>query len=155
MRSCLSRLHARVGFGRLIAARTVALSIASVDKPLASHGWQRGLWIAAGSASLVLGFVGIALPVLPTVPFLLLAAFCFSRGSERCEGWLLAHPRLGPPIRSWREHHAMPRRAKQLALASMTIGSAFAWWTLPGPWCGLPAGCCAAVAVWMWRLPTA
>lgn len=126
-----------------------------MEKSLASYGWQRGLWIVAGSVSLVLGAVGIALPLLPTVPFLLLATFCFSRGSRRCESWLLAHPRLGPPIRAWRDHHAMPRRAKQLALVSMTLGSAVAWWVLPEPWCWLPAGCCAAVAVWMSRLPTA
>ena len=58
--------------------------------------WQRVLWAAAGVLALVTGLVGIFVPLLPTTPFVLLAAFCFSRGSERCERWLLEHPRFGP-----------------------------------------------------------
>lgn len=116
--------------------------------------WLRLLWIAAGSFSLAAGIVGIVLPLLPTTPFVLLAAFCFSRGSQRCERWLVEHPRLGPMVRDWREHHAVPLRAKQLAWAMMTIGSVWAAVTLPAQVAWLPALCCAAVAVWLWRLPT-
>ena len=53
------------------------------------------LWLA-GAMALALGVIGIFLPVLPTTPFVLLAAYCFSRGSERWERWLLEHPQLGP-----------------------------------------------------------
>lgn len=116
--------------------------------------WSRLLWLAAGSLSLAAGVVGIVLPLLPTTPFVLLAAFCFSRGSERCERWLVEHPRLGPMVRDWREHHAVPLRAKQLAWVMMTIGSVWAGFVLPVKVAWLPALCCAAVAVWMWRLPT-
>ena len=55
------------------------------------------LWLAAGWLSLAAGFVGIFLPLLPTVPFVLLAAFCFSRGSARCERWLLPDHRHRAP----------------------------------------------------------
>ncbi len=123
--------------------------------PHQPRGWQRALWLAAGGASLLLGFIGIFVPLLPTTPFVLLAAWCFSRGSVRCERWLLEHPRFGPLVRDWREHRAMPLRAKQLAIAMMAFGSAWAWWVLPPRWGWLPALCCAAVATWMWRLPTA
>ena len=54
--------------------------------------WRRGLWLGAGVVSLLLGLVGLALPVVPTVPFVLLAAWCFSRGCRRCERWLLEWP---------------------------------------------------------------
>lgn len=116
--------------------------------------WQRVLWLLAGLLSLATGIVGIFLPLLPTTPFVLLAAFCFSRGSTRCEHWLLNHPRFGPMVRDWREHHAIPLRAKQLAWTMMTIGSVWAAWVLPARVAWVPALCCAAVAFWMYRLPT-
>jgi len=117
--------------------------------------WQRALWIAAGFASLVLGAIGVVLPLLPTVPFVLLAAFCFSRGSQRYERWLLNHPRFGPMVRQWRTNHAVPLRAKQLATGMMAISSIGSWWLIPAPWHWAPGVCCAAVALWMWRLPNA
>lgn len=112
----------------------------------------RVLWLLAGATSLALGIVGIVVPLLPTTPFVLLAAACFSRGSVRCERWLLSHRTFGPMVRDWRAHRAIPRRARQLAFAMMALGSAWAAWRLPTlGW--LPALCCAAVAAWMWRLP--
>lgn len=116
--------------------------------------WQRGLWALAGVTSLVLGIVGAFLPVLPTVPFVLLAAFCFSRGSRRAEDWLLNHRVFGPMVRDWRANHSIPWRVKQLAWGMMAIGSLWAGWLLPPRWCWVPAACCAAVAYWMYRLPT-
>jgi uncharacterized membrane protein YbaN (DUF454 family) len=122
--------------------------------PIVRARWQRVLWLLAGGCSLLLGIVGIFLPLLPTTPFVLLAAFCFSRGSLRCERWLLQHPRFGPMVRDWRAHHAIPRRAKQLALVMMAVGAAWAGWLLPAHIGWIPALCMAPVAVWMWRLPT-
>jgi uncharacterized membrane protein YbaN (DUF454 family) len=125
------------------------------DDELNAPRWRRCLWLGAGVVSLMLGALGLALPVVPTVPFVLLAAWCFSRGCRRCERWLLDHPRLGPPIRAWRQNHSVPLRAKQVATVMMAGSSIFAWWLLPWPWRWMPAAVCALVALWLWRLPTA
>lgn len=82
---------------------------------------KRIAWRAAGLLSLAVGLVGIVVPLLPTTVFLLIAAFCFSRGSERLLRWLLDHPTLGPPIRDWREHGAISRRAKVRAAIAMGL----------------------------------
>lgn len=118
------------------------------------HATVRALWLIGGVAALVLGVVGIFLPLLPTTPFVLLAGFCFSRGSQRWDDWLLNHPRLGPPVRDWRQHRAVPVRAKQLATVMMTASSLWAWWAIPSAWRWAPAISCALVATWLWRLPT-
>lgn len=110
-------------------------------------------WLAAGAFALALGALGLFLPLLPTVPFVLLAAMCFSRGCARCERWLLEHPRWGPPLRDWRAQRAVSRRAKWLATVSMAAGSAFAWWTLDGGLRWLPLLACVPVAGWLWTLP--
>lgn len=80
---------------------------------------MRGLWLALGGLFLGLGLLGVVLPVLPTTPFLLLAAGCFARSSPRLHGWLLGHPVFGPPIRNWEENGAISRKAKRLAVGSM------------------------------------
>ncbi len=116
--------------------------------------WQRVAWLTGGALALAAGVVGVFLPLLPTTPFVLLAAFCFARGSPRWEAWLLAHAHFGPLVRDWRERHAIPLRAKQLAWTMMLFGSAWSWWMLPARWCWLPALCCAVVALWMVRLPS-
>lgn len=117
--------------------------------------WQRALWLGAGVCSVALGVIGAFLPLLPTVPFMILAAFCFARSSTRCERWLLQHPRYGPLLQRWRARRAIPRRVKQLAWTMMAIGSALAAWMLPAGVAWLPAACCLVVALWMARLPEA
>lgn len=115
--------------------------------------WKRVAWASAGSVSLLLGVIGIFLPLLPTTPFVLLAAFCFSRGSARVEQWMLEHPRYGPMVAAWRANRAVPLRAKQFATVMMVIGCSLSWAVLPSPWRWVPGGCCALVAAWLWRLP--
>lgn len=130
-------------------APDTAPSLAS-QRPL----WQRILWLVAGWLALLTGVVGIFLPLLPTTPFVLLAAFCFARGSERWEAWMLNHPRFGPLVRDWREHRAVPLRAKQFATVMMTIGSVWAVLMMPMGVAWVPPLCCTAVGFWLWRLPT-
>ena len=66
-----------------------------------------------------LGLLGLVLPLLPTTPFMILAAGCFARSSPRLHDWLLAHPAFGPAIVNWRDNRAIAPRAKRLALAAM------------------------------------
>jgi uncharacterized protein len=132
-----------------------AMTRPSAIVPSERPRWQRALWLLAGTLSLLAGIVGIFLPLLPTTPFVLLAALCFSRGCLRCEAWLLNHPRFGPMVRDWRANRAVPLRAKQLSGVMMVIGSAWGWWALPPRFGWLPAVLCAAVAAWLWRLPNA
>ena len=77
------------------------------------------IYLCAGWMSLLLGLIGIPLPLLPTTPFLLLAAFCFARGSKRWHDWLMNHPTFGPPIHVWQEHRAISRPAKWMGTVSM------------------------------------
>lgn len=93
-------------------------------------GWRRpnrakrALLAACGLAAVGLGVLGIFLPLLPTTPFLLLAAACFFRSSERLYGWLLHHRRLGRYVRQYRENRAIPLKAKlaTLGLLWVTLG---------------------------------
>ena len=78
---------------------------------------MRALYVLLGSLSLVVGAIGVLVPLLPTTPFVLLAAWAYARGSRRFEHWLLHHPRFGPMISDWREHGAVPGRAKAVATA--------------------------------------
>lgn len=83
----------------------------------------RFAYLAAGFLALAIGIVGVVVPLLPTTPFLLLAAWCFARSSERFLAWLLGHPRLGPPIRDWRDHGVIRPGAKLLATAMIVPGT--------------------------------
>ncbi|SOB93984.1 YbaN family protein [Rhodobacter maris] len=94
----------------------------------------RAVFLTLGLGFVALGFVGVFLPVLPTVPFLILAAGCFARSSERLEAWLLGHRHFGPMLRDWRARGAIPMRGKLMALAGSTLGMVlFVTLRHPGP----------------------
>lgn len=95
---------------------------------------MRFLYLALGWLMVAIAIVGIFLPLLPTTPFLLLAAWLFARSSERVEAWLLGHPVLGPPLRDWRQHGAIPRRAKIFACVMIVASFAIFWYRVsPSP----------------------
>jgi hypothetical protein len=81
----------------------------------------RGALMVAGCAFVGLGVAGIFLPVLPTTPFLLLAAACFVRSSARLHRWLMGHPRLGPYVRGFVGRAGMPARAKRNTILTLWI----------------------------------
>ena len=89
-------------------------------------------WVMVGLAA-----AGIFLPLLPTTPFLLLAAWLFSRSSPRLEQWLLEHALFGPPLRDWRENGAIARRTKMIAILLMGLGFAYLWLAVEPPVVGL------------------
>lgn len=112
------------------------------------------LWRLLAALALLLGLIGIVLPGLPTVPFLLVAAWAGGKGWPALEAWLLAHPKHGPTIRRWRDHGAVPRRAKWAASLMMLASAAILWVS------GLPLAArvgiplfMLAVALWLWRRP--
>jgi uncharacterized membrane protein YbaN (DUF454 family) len=93
----------------------------SQEVRLASSGVARLWFLAAGHLSVGLAILGAFLPLLPTTPFLLLAAACYARGSSRFYNWLLNSRGFGPVIRNWREHRAVALRHKLLAIGVITV----------------------------------
>ena len=83
------------------------------------RGLTRVVWISVGLVSVGLGVLGIVLPLLPTTPFILLAAFAFAQSSERLHRWLIEHRVFGPIVVNWRRHRAIGLRAKVVSLLAM------------------------------------
>ena len=94
----------------------------------------RYLLFVCGCISVVLGVIGIFLPVLPTTPFLLLAAACFARSSKRFYLWLVLHPKLGPWVRDYLEGEGLPLKGKIWALVLMWSSISLSVWIVPLPW---------------------
>lgn len=114
----------------------------------------RLLWRLLAILSVVLGAIGILLPVVPTVPFLLVAAWAGGRGWPALELWLLGHPRYGPPIRQWRDGGIVSRRAKWTATSMMALGAIVLQFTeVPTPLKAVVPPLLAIVAVWLWTRP--
>ncbi|HVE52049.1 MAG TPA: YbaN family protein [Ramlibacter sp.] len=104
----------------------------------------------------LLGVIGVFLPVMPTVPFLIVAAWCASRSSPRLHRWLLEHPRFGHLLRDWYEAGVVPRRAKWITSVMMAGSTCMMLFVAPSHW--LPAvwaiiACMALILVWLWRRP--
>lgn len=117
---------------------------------------RRPLFLACGLACLALAIVGLFLPLLPTTPFLLLAAACFSRSSRRLHDWLLRQPTFGPILRDWEQHRAIRLRVKWTATVLLLLLIAYPLLVLdlpPAP--KVLAGACAAGVLWfLWSRPS-
>jgi uncharacterized membrane protein YbaN (DUF454 family) len=110
----------------------------------------RPFYLAGGITCVGLGVIGAFLPIMPTVPFLLLAAFCFARSHPVWEQRLLDHPRYGPALRDWRERQAISRRAKISAVLAMTAGVGFTWLTVGWPWVLISLAILTISGGWIW-----
>ncbi|MCT4331316.1 YbaN family protein [Paracoccus sp. YLB-12] len=115
---------------------------------------KRQIWFAVGALFLALGAIGVALPVMPTVPFLLVAAWAFARSSPRLRQKILDNPTYGPSVRAWQERGAISRIAKIWAVSAMAAGIGLSIWLgLPVWVIGLQAGTCAAVGAFVASRP--
>ena len=95
---------------------------------------RRYVLFVCGCLSVALGVIGIFLPVLPTTPFLLLAAACFARSSKRFYLWLVLHPKLGPWVRDYLDGQGLPLKGKIWALVLMWTSISFSMWIVPLLW---------------------
>lgn len=119
----------------------------------------RGVLMVAGGLSILLGIIGIFLPIMPTVPFILLASACFGRASPRFQKWLHEHPYFGSMVKDWEEKRAIPRKAKYMAWSMMTFSCSmvlYRLWATEWWWASvLVSAICLSVGIWMSRLPDA
>ncbi len=86
---------------------------------------RRVVFLSLGWIFFALGFIGIAIPGLPTTPFMILALGCFSKGSETIHHWLYNHPRFGPSLQDWDKYRMIPVKAKITAITMMAISAAY------------------------------
>ncbi len=94
----------------------------------------KSLLLCIGWVSVVLGVLGIFLPLLPTTPFLLLAAACFVRSSPKFYQWLIGHPRLGSYVLHYLNGEGIPKRAKFASIAMIAVTISFSIWLVPIVW---------------------
>jgi uncharacterized membrane protein YbaN (DUF454 family) len=89
--------------------------------PRLVDGLRRGVWLVAGILAVAIGGLGVIVPGLPTTPFFIVAAWCFSRSSPRLEQWVLDLKGIGPLVRDHRSGLGVPRRVKVLAISMMAV----------------------------------
>ncbi|KEO61045.1 YbaN family protein [Thioclava indica] len=114
----------------------------------------RLLWLTLGLLSLSIGLIGAIVPLVPTVPLMLLAAFFFAKSSDRLHNWLITHPRFGTAIQDWQDHRAISKRAKIAASISIAIAFGFSVIIgLPAKLLAIQAATLIAVSIFIWTRP--
>ncbi|WP_082825440.1 MULTISPECIES: YbaN family protein [Marinomonas] len=115
---------------------------------------KKYLYLLLGWLSLITGIIGIYLPLLPTTPLVLLAAWCFSKSSKRFHSWLLNHKFFGPIVRDWQSEDGIPKRSRNRAIIFMWLGMSismlivYRFWATVGL---ISIGVC--VSIYLLRLP--
>ena len=94
----------------------------------------KALYCSLGWLFFAIGVIGAFLPVLPTTPFMILALWMFSKGSQRFHNWLYNHKFFGPPLQRWHEHRVIPRTAKLMSVSMISLSFAFMLMYSPSPW---------------------
>lgn len=111
---------------------------------------MRTLYLAIGVLFVGLGALGAVMPIMPTVPFLLVAVYCFARSSPRLEKKILDHPFWGPQVRDWQERRAISRPAKLAAVTAMAAGVIFTALTLGYPYYLISIAILVFAGGWIW-----
>ncbi|HEX7044799.1 MAG TPA: YbaN family protein [Burkholderiales bacterium] len=116
----------------------------------------RGAFLALGTLCVVVAVIGVVVPVLPTTPFLLLAAACYVRASARFYNWLLNSPAFGPLVLEWRRHRSIPWRTKitAIVLMSTTLAASIVFYVDNGYARAGLALLGVGLAVWLYRIPS-
>jgi uncharacterized membrane protein YbaN (DUF454 family) len=113
-------------------------------------------WVIAGWISFAVGIIALAIPVVPTVPFMIVAAFCFSRGSPRLHSWIIHHPKFGKPILEWEQHGLIRSRTKIITtvLIAGSCVSSFLIFPVPRPVKIALAVIFPLVLIFVWSRPS-
>lgn len=112
------------------------------------------MWWVFAYIALGLGIVGVVVPLMPTTVFILIAAYCAARGSDTLHRKLLEHRIFGPMIRDWQATGAVSRKAKYMAVGSMTVCVAILILVTPHWWiAGIGTAIMAIVGTWLWLRP--
>lgn len=111
-------------------------------------------WNCLGFISLGMAYVGVITPGIPYSIFVVFAAYCFSKGSERMHRWIMNHPLFGPFLTNWGEKRVFPVKMKYFMLAMMTSSLVIMWLTtVPVRGIMYTAAFMSLVAIWAWRFP--
>ena len=115
---------------------------------------KKALWFAAGIIFLGIAFIGIYVPGLPWSTPAVIAAYCFSKSSERMHNWLYSHKLFGPFLTGWQDKRIFPTKFKYFMLVTMSSSLIILWFTTGNPKAVLYSGIfMALVAIWGWRYP--
>lgn len=121
---------------------------------MASSRLIRFLLIVTGIVSLILGVLGIFLPLLPTTPFVLLASACFVKSSPRFHDWLISHRHFGPIIDNWQTNRAVSSQVRRRGAVVMVLSFSFSIWVVPIIWVKFALLCGLLLALTLFlRLP--
>jgi uncharacterized membrane protein YbaN (DUF454 family) len=120
----------------------------------AIHPIKKVLWTTVGLLSLGMAYIGVVTPGIPYSPFVVFAAYCFSKGSERMHRWIYNHKLFGPFLTNWNEKRVFPQKMKYFMLAMMTTSLAIMSFTVPIKGVIYTGIFMLCVAVWAWRYPS-
>jgi len=116
---------------------------------------MKPVWFVFGIISITLGALGVILPLLPTTPFILLAAFCLARSSNQFHAWLVGHKVFGPVILDWQTRGAIGQKAKRMATASIVLVFAISLFLgVPAYLLGTQVIVLGGVLLFIWSRPT-
>lgn len=119
------------------------------------HSIKRFLWKILGFCSLGMAYVGVVTPGIPYSPFVVFAAYCFSKGSPKMHAWLYNHKIFGPFLTNWGEKRVFPLKMKYFMLGMMSLSLVLMYTgNVPARGIIYTGIFMACVAVWAWRYPS-